>query len=223
MVGKEIKMALRKVATFNAYRSYQHLTRVLFGVCVILGMSTIFLTCCLINLFPLKEIQPMLLSFTDQQNQVVRIQPFERSIEGRRLMTEKLVMRYVELREAIDGVTDNQRTREIHMYSDPPLYEAFRNLVKSDNPKSPVVEFYKKNMTRSVHVKRCLSLEPDAPNTYRIEWESIDYLHNQEIERKQWITTLSVKFEARDVKYEDQYINPLGLTVTHYAISKKES
>jgi type IV secretion system protein VirB8 len=222
MAGKEIKMLYRKIVSFNTFRSFKYLAHVLFSLNILQGLMNIAMVCFVMSLFPLKEIQPMLLSFTDHQNQVVRIQPFARSIEGRKLMTEKLVMRYVELREAIDGITDNQRTKEIHMYSDPPLYEAFRNLVKSDNPKSPVVEFYKKNMTRSVHVKRCLCLEPDAPNTYRIEWESIDYLHNQEVERKQWITTLTVKFEARDVKYEDQYMNPLGLTVTNYTISKKE-
>lgn len=216
-------MTFRKVSTFNAYRSYQHITRVLFSLNVLQGLMNIILVCLVVNLFPLKEIQPMIVSFSDQKNQVVRIEPIAKNVKGIQLITEKLAKRYVELRETFDFVTDNARLAELKHLSSSVLFNAYWDLIKPENPKSPREIFIKNNLTRSVHIKNCLSLAPNAPNTYRIEWESIDYRDGQEVERKQWISTLALRFEERDVRYEDQYINPIGLTVTNYAISKKES
>ena len=94
--------------------------------------------------------------------------------------------------------------------------------MKTDNPTSPLKDFQEKKIIRSVNVKRCLSLAPSAPNTFRIEWESIDSRNGQEVDRGKWVTTIAINFDSQEVKYEDQYINPLGLTVIHYAIAKKE-
>jgi len=215
-------MNARKLSTFSAFKSYQQITRVLFGVCVGLFMLSIILTCCLVALFPLKEIRPMMVSFSDKQNQVVRIEPLMRDVQGLNLMVEKLLMRYVDLRETIDGITESKRFQEVSNMTSPGLWDEFWGLMKTDNPKSPLRAFSTSRMTRSVHVERCLSLAATAPNTYRIEWVSVDSRQGQEVSRQNWITTIAVKFEEKEVRYEDQYINPLGLTVTHYTIAKKD-
>ena len=212
----------RKVSSFNVYRSYQQLTRVLISICIGLLMVCIVLACSLVGLLPLKEIQPMILSLSDQKNQVVHVEPLERNVKGLQLLTEKLAKRYIELRETFDFVTDNARLVELQQLSSSSLFDAYWHLIKPENPQSPRKAFLQNNLTRSVHVKNCLSLAPSAPDTYRVEWESIDYRQGQEVDRKQWISTLSVRFEQREVRYEDQYINPLGFTVIHYAIAKKE-
>ena len=215
-------MAPRKVSSFNVYRSYQQLTRVLMGTCIGLLMLCIALTCSLLSLFPLKEIQPMILSLSDQKNQVVHVEPLARNTRGIQLITEKLAKRYVELRETFDFVTDNERLVELQHLSSALLFDAYWQLLKPENPKSPRKAFLHNKLTRSVHLKNCLSLAPSAPNTFRIEWESIDYREGQEVDRQKWVSTLSVCFEEREVKYEDQYINPLGFKVIHYALAKKE-
>lgn len=223
MAGEEINMPTRKASTFNAYRSYQHLTRVMMATCLTLGSVLIVQTCFLINLYPLKEIQPMILSLTDKENQVVRVEPIERNVQGIQLMTEKLLMRYVELRESVDGITESKRFQEIYNMTDGPLWASFMELMKPENSHSPLQEFRKKELVRSARITRCISLHASAPNTFRVEWESIDLRHGQEVDRNQWVTTIVVRFDKREVKYEDQYINPLGLIVVDYTISKKES
>ena len=150
------------------------------------------------------------------------MEPLARNTRGIQLITEKLAKRYVELRETFDFVTDNERLVELQHLSSALLFDAYWQLLKPENPKSPRKAFLHNKLTRSVHLKNCLSLAPSAPNTFRIEWESIDYREGQEVDRQKWVSTLSVCFEEREVKYEDQYINPLGFTVIHYALAKKE-
>jgi len=213
----------REVSTFNTYKSYQHMVRVLMLICIGLFLVCLGLSSALVVTIPLKEIRPMILTLSDQKNQVLRVEPIEKNVKGIQLITEKLAMRYVELRETFDFVTDNERYVELQNLSSSTLFEAYWQMIKPENPKSPRKKFLENKLTRSVHIKNCISLAPSAANTYRIEWESIDCREGQEVDRKQWISTMAFRFEEREVRYEDQYINPLGLMVTNYTISKKES
>lgn len=216
-------MAFRKVSTFSAYRSYQQITRVLLAVCLLLSGISVVLTCFLVNLFPLKEVKPMLVTFSEQQNQVVRIEPLAKDLQGTDVLLEKLACRYVELRETFDGVTENARLQELMHMSAPELWEAYGALIAEENPQSPFKAFQQSHVTRSVKIKSCFCLAPAAPDTYRIEWESLDTQEGQEGERKEWVTTLAITLDPREVRFEDKYINPIGFTVIHYAVAKKEN
>lgn len=215
-------MATKKVSTFSAYRSYQQITRTLLGVCITLGLICITLGVALVGILPLKEIRPMLIGISDESQQVVRIEPLKDNLKGINLLIEKLLMHYVKQRETIDGITESERFGEVANMTSTKLWNEFWNFMKSDNPKSPLKAFFDSYLRREVHVKRCLSLQATAKNTYRIEWTSIDRRHGEEVKRQDWITTLAITFEPQNVKVEDRYMNPLGLTVMHYTVSKKE-
>lgn len=215
-------MSARKIATFSFYRAFKHLTGTLLSICIGEFLVIITLVCLLVGLFPLKEVQPMLLTIKEQGNQVVRIEPFARDTRGTDLLIEKLACRYVELRETFDNVSESHRLNELMLMTSFELWEAFRSLISNENKESPFRQFQENKVTRSVHIKNCLSLAPSAPDTYRIEWTSVDYRDGQEIDRKNWITTLAIKLEEKEVCFEDQYINPIGFTVISYAVAKKE-
>lgn len=212
----------RKVSSFQAYRSYQQITRVLLGACIVLCLLCVALTATIVGLLPLKEIKPMLIGVSDESKQVIRIEPIQRGTQGTNLLIEKLLMHYVKQRETIDGITESARLHEVAHMTNNKLWTDHWNFIKTDNPKSPLKAFYDNNLRREVHVKRCTSLHATAANTYRLEWVSIDTRQGQEVKRQSWVTTLVVTYESQNVRVEDQYINPLGLKVTHYTISKKE-
>ena len=212
----------RKVSSFQAYRSYQQITRVLFGTCIILGLLCITLAATIVGILPLKEIKPMLIGVSDESRQVIRIEPIQQGTQGVDLLIEKLLMHYVKQREIIDGITESSRFQEVANMTSSKLWTEHWNFIKTDNPKSPLKMFADNNLRREVHVKRCTSLQATAPNTYRLEWVSIDTRQGQQVKRQSWVTTLVVTYESQNVRVEDQYINPLGLKVIHYTISKKE-
>ena len=212
----------RKASSFQAYKSYQQITRTLFGLCIVLGLLCLSLGATIIGILPLKEVRPMLIAVSDESKKVIRIEPIKENIQGINLLTEKLVMHYVKQRETIDGITESSRYQEISNMTSKRVWDDYWNFVKLENPKSPLKTFFDNGIRREVHVKNCLSLHATASNTYRVEWTSIDTKHGDEIKKQKWISTLAVSFEPQNVRVKDQYINPLGLKIIHYTVSKKE-
>jgi len=215
-------MPIRQISSFDAYRSYQHLSRVLLMAVIALSLGNIGLMGMFLVLFPLKEIQPMFLNVTDKANQIVKIEPIERSIQGFQLLQEKLARHYVILRETFDLITEAQRYKELEKFSSSELWEAFWSLMNPEHTDSPIRKRQDKKITRSVVIQSCVSLAPEAPQTFQIEWESIDLQDGQETGRGQWISTLSVDFEPQETSFEDQYLNPIGFKVVRYSIQKAE-
>lgn len=217
-----VKSVSRKLSSFQAFRSYGHVTRLLMGICVGLGFLCMTLATVIVGLLPLKEIRPMLIGISDKNQQVVRIEPLKDNVQGIHLLIEKLLMHYVKQRETIDGITESARFQEVAYMTDKNLWADHWNTINPSNQKSPLKAFFDNNVRREVHVVRCVSLQASARNTYRIEWSSLDRRNGEEIKHQRWVTTLVIAFEPTDVRVEDQYINPLGLKVIHYTIAKKE-
>ena len=212
----------RPLSSFQAFRSYEHTTRLLMGVCVGLGLLSIALTTVIVGLLPLKEIRPMLIAVSDESKQVIRVEPLQDNVKGIHLLIEKLLMNYVKQRETIDGITESPRYQEVAYMTSKALWTDHWNMIKPENPKSPIKAFFESGVRREVHVVRCLSLQATARNTYRIEWTSIDSRGPEIVKRQQWVTTIAISFDPKSVVVEDKYMNPLGLTVIHYTVAKKE-
>lgn len=51
---------------------------------------------------------------------------------------------------------------------------------------------------------------------------SVDTREGEEIGRNVWISTLTARCEEKQIGFDDRYINPIGFTVTHYTLMKKE-
>jgi type IV secretion system protein VirB8 len=212
------KMSTRLLSSFSAYRSYQYLTRILLMAVIALSLGNIGLTGMFLVMFPLKEIQPMFLNVTDKANQVVKVEPIEKSVKGFDLLQEKLARHYVMLRETFDLSTEEQRYQELEKFSSSELWNAFWPLVNPDSADSHLKKRQEKRITRSVIIHSCSSLAPEAPNTYQVEWESIDQQDTQETSRGSWISTLTVELQPSETSYADQYINPIGFKVIRYSI-----
>jgi type IV secretion system protein VirB8 len=190
---------------------------------IALSLGNIGFTGMFLVLFPLKEIQPMFLNVTDKANQVVKIEPIEKTVKGFDLLQEKLARHYVILRESFDLNTEEQRYREVEKFSSPELWDAFWSLVNPESTDSLLKKRQEKKMTRTVIVHSCSSLAPDAPNTYQVEWESIDHQDGAETARGRWISTLTVELQPSETSFADQYINPIGFKVIRYSIQTTEN
>ena len=213
----------RKISAFNAFRSYQHLSRVLLMAVIALSLGNIGLMGMFLVLFPLKEIQPMFLNVTDKANQIVKVEPIEKTVQGFDLLQEKLARHYVVLRETFDLITEEQRYHEIEKFSSNELWNAFWVLMNPERSDSPIRKRQEKKITRSVLIHSCASLAPEAPNTFQVEWESVDLQEGQETARGRWVSTLAVELQPTETSFTDQYLNPIGFKVVRYSVQKTES
>ncbi len=204
------------------YRSLQWVTRVLTIACVVLFFTNVGTVLLLWGAFPLKQIQPMLLTVHEKSHQVVHIQPIETSEAGRDLLMETLARQYVAWRETIDHQSEEDRWQKLIWFTSKDLYQSFYDLMKPSNSDSPLEKFKKDRVTRSVTLLSTTHLAPSAPNVWQVEWMSIDMRDGQEIGRNVWVSTLTATCEERQVGFDDRYVNPIGFTVSHYTLIKKD-
>ena len=216
--------------TGQSYRLALWTARILAIVASAEAFAIVFLTSMIVSLFPLKQLVPMVLTSDDRRNQIVRVEPFEIGARGFDLLAESMARRYVELRETIDLQTEVRRWQEVAWLTDPEIFDQFRKLMGRENKESPFERMKTDRITRTVSIAAFNMLYPphssektEAAATYQLEWEAIDYRQGQEIERRTWVSTMSVKYLEQAVRAEQRFMNPIGFTVVGYSVGRKET
>ena len=177
----------------------------------------------LMMVFPLKQPLPMLVSAAAKSDQVVLIEPIQRNRKGVDLLLETLARQYVLLREPLDFQTESLRWSQLAYFSSNDLMRSFQQQMDSHNPKSPYMEFQRQGVIRQVNILSSASLSPSAPDIWQVEWESLDrdMQTNALLARKVWVSTLTASCIAQETVFKDQYLNPVGFTVSHYRVAAK--
>lgn len=211
----------RLIETGHAYRAFAWTSRLLvFGFFSSVLLNIVF-AILFINLFPLKSTEPLLLMVSPKSDQVVRVESFESTSKGFDLMTEVMCQDYVKLRETIDLQTEAQRWERVYWMSSGPVFDIFKNLMNKDG-NGAFEKRQQSNVTRSIIILSASTLSDD-PRILQVEWQSIDSQNGAEIDRKTWISTLTIQYDPTEVRFEDRYMNPLGFMVTAYGVSEKGS
>ena len=134
--------------------------------------------------------------------------------------------KYIELRESIDLQTEVRRWQEVAWLSEADVFEQFRKLMGRDNKDSPFERMKAERITRTVNIATFNILYPphkaEPSATFQVEWEAVDYRQGQEIDRRRWVSTMSVQFKPQLVRAENRLINPIGFTVVGYSVGRKE-
>jgi Type IV secretory pathway, component VirB8 len=210
-------MRVRQLTTLSAFRASQELTRVLIAVVVVLGLINIIAVGFIISLFPLKEIQPMLLSVSDKADQIVKVEPLERNQQGIDLMIESLCRNYVFKRETFDLMSEEARYEELKAFSATEVMQAFLRQMNAGD--SALNERHVKHITRSVIIKSCAPM--GHTNLWQVEWEAVDVQEGDVLQKQVWVSNIEFDFVPKKVRYEDRFINPLGFEVIRYGVSRK--
>lgn len=171
-------------------------------------------------LSPLIRVEPMLVTFKDHSEQLVKIEPFERGTSGFELMTESLVRDYVLSRHEI--VLDEGELRRrwggrgmVAHRSSPEEYARF---VAETAPKYD--EIRQRRLMRTVAVHRVSKI---AEGYWQVEFATEDFIGGvTKIGEQRWVASLTIGYVPREVSWEDRYMNPLGFIVTEYSIAAEE-
>ncbi len=185
--------------SFEAYRAARQVARITTITSVVLGLTTIASTAAIICLFPLKEVRPMLVTIKDKGEQVVHIEPIDKNVKALEQLKETLARQYVKLRETFDLQSESERWKQVALMSSTELARVFHETMKLEAVDSPLKKRMHEQTIRSVQI-----------------------LSSSSIGREYWITTMTVSLEERSFEYADQYINPIGFTVKHYTVARKD-
>jgi type IV secretion system protein VirB8 len=168
------------------------------------------------GLAPMIRVEPMLLTFKDRSEQIVKIEPFQRGSSGFELMTEMLVRDYVLSRHEILLDEPEMRRRWggrglVAFRSSPEEYARF---VAETAPHYE--ELHQARLTRSVGIHRVSKI---AEGFWQVAFSTEDSKQGiGKIAEDHWVASLSVAYVPREINWEDRYMNPLGFIVTDYAV-----
>lgn len=217
-----------RINTGQAYRFNAWAARVLAIVAAIEALCIALLAAAIVQLVPLKEIQPMLLIGGSRDDQVWRVEPFVRGARGFELIVEKLAEQYVVQRETIDLQTEPTRWQQVEWMSSSAVWNSFRNEMDARrNPQSPYRQAEEHGLGRRIVPIVAAML---GPRQIQVEFERRDYHRlsgeartrsGEEISRRVFVATLSFELQEQVVRFEDRYQNPIGFTVVDYGYHEK--
>lgn len=205
----------------QAYQAFWAIARFTTVCCLVLLFSNLSLLGALWTLLPLKKIQPMLVTFKDQANQVVKIEPIEQTTPGWNFIMEAQAREYVELRETLDFHTESHRWQKVYWLSSPEVYEPFEQSMDPKKNHSAYTQFKERGVMRTVRILGVTHLAPLSPNVWQIEWESLDRDQTGQVTTGHWVSTLTAECREREMTLSDRHLNPAGFTVIHYTVRLK--
>jgi type IV secretion system protein VirB8 len=189
------------------------------GFVVLLALVVILISF-MIWLFPLKEIMPVLVTF--HNGQIAKVASVEVNTPAIQNVAEGLARQYVVEAETFDGQTEDYRIKRLILLSSPEL-ESYLKTIDPNDSGSVNKQFKERGITRAVNIKNSLNLGPMAPNVWQVEWESLDVdVKTREETRANWISTLTVDIREKRMSIDDRFVNPIGFTVIHYQVGKRE-
>ena len=206
-----------------AERRYLWVMRV-FAVAFAISMAlNLVLVYVVATIFPLKRVEPFLVTFRDRDQQLVNVTPMSRDMNGFQMLTESLIRQYVSLTEEIVPNKDlmNQhwgRGSYVEVFSSPDVYEKF---TKRSMP--ALDEFLSRNWTRTIKIT---ALEEVTPGFWNIEYETsvLDETGTPiQKDPERWLASMTVSFQPRAVTYEKSLLNPVGFTVTAFGVRPKQT
>jgi len=171
-------------------------------------------------LSPLVRVEPMLVTFKDRSEQLVKIEPFERGTSGFELMTESLVRDYVLSRHEImlDEAELRRRWGGRGLVAHRSSPEEYSRFVSETAPKYD--EIRQKRLMRTVSVHRVSKI---ADGYWQVEFVTQDFTGGTtKLGEQRWVASLTVGYTPREVSWEDRYMNPLGFIVTGYSVAAED-
>jgi type IV secretion system protein VirB8 len=191
-----------------------------WGLCVSMSCN-LALICLLIGLFPLKHIEPFLVTVADKSEKIVRIEPIEQSIPGYQLLVEQMLRRYVIDRESITPLAREMEYRwspggNIAQFTSPAAFQIFQKQVPEYR------RAFTSGLTRQVTIR---AVNRITSTYWSVEFSTQDEDQNgaSEALRSDWHVTILLAFKPQHVGYDQRFLNPVGLTVTHYSVVKQNT
>jgi len=159
----------------HAYRTAQYLLQISQIGNIILGFTCLGLSLCVFVLFPLKEIQPILVGFSDKEQRIISIRTLNPLNTGLEACIEACARNFVRALETIDlNNHDLLRWKRLGMvWMGEDLKEILGKRLAETNPDSPLSIAKEKKICRAVRILKS-NIHPDSRNTVEVIWQVIE-------------------------------------------------
>ena len=211
MIDKETKGLNRQF-----YASW--LTSRLMAIFALLVMFGFACACSVILwLVPLKEIKPYLVSAYNKDSQVVKVEPLELNKPSLRKLTEIMCREFVVDLHTFDGQTEAIRLQRLSTMAADDVMDIVENFLNTENPVSVAKKLREEKITRSVKVQHVVSLSPEDPNMWRVDWELLE-IGDQVQKRTNYVSVITAETQTKTLRSGEDDINPIGFNVTAYSV-----
>ncbi len=200
-----------------AHRRLAWILRLSVGTNVVLAASLIASIGAFSALLPLKEIRPAFIRLNGAQDQIITVEPLEKTAPGFELLLESNAQRYVRLLLEIDTATQSTRFREAFAMTASDLYQRFE-----DTRRKEIERLLADGYQREIRVESASKVaEQDGVWTYAVDFIQVDSRHGVQLSEKPLRAYLTMITAPQLVKPADVYNNPLGVIVTDIALKEK--
>lgn len=177
----------------------------------------IVLILAIIQVMPLYRVEPFLLTFQNKEEQVYNIVSIA-DLEDEKAISEVFVRQYVLLRSSFNR---NIPEMEARWLPGGPIQEMSASAVYSDfldkTAKKAITVIRTKGLTRRVKI---ISVNELSRGLWQVEYETRDmYPDSSKPEVNYWTASLHISYRNKSVKYGERLKNPVGFTVTRYALT----
>lgn len=199
-------------------KRYLWIARAFAVVAALSICCNIVLIMAIFQVLPLYRVEPYLLTFQNRAEQVYNIQPIKEGLRNQKAITEVFVREYVLTRSSFDREIPEMEARwmpggPIQEMSAPDVYQDFLN----NTAKKALNVIRARGLTRDVKI---LSVNELTNGIWQVEYETSDmYPESDKPDVNYWTASLNVGFRKKTVKYGDRLKNPIGFTVTRYALT----
>ena len=170
------------------------------------------------QVLPLYRVEPFFLTLQNRSEQFYKIQPIREGLRNQKAMTEVFVREYILLRSSFSRDIPEMEARwmpggPVQELSAANVYQDFLN-----NTAKRALEIIRtRGLSREVKI---LSVNELTNGIWQVEYETRDmYPESTKPEVNYWTASLNVNYRKKSVKYGDRLKNPVGFTVTRYALT----
>ncbi len=172
--------------------------------------------------YPLKRTEIALVERVPASDQLLRIQPLSKDIDGFQLLMESVSKRFVKNLLEIDNITQKARFDEVFPMMDSKPFKEFKES-RLDN--HALDDFIKSGLIRNINVESCDALAGLSYGVYKFSCEltQIDtkQINKVEVSRKNLRAYIAFVLRPNDVLEKDKYQNPLGIFVIEFSLKER--
>lgn len=172
----------------------------------------------IMQMFPLYRVVPFFVTFSDKDEQVVRIQPPTGNLRSLDILTEANVREYVKIRNTIsrdDSINIARWGGKIENMSTQEIYDGFLSEIK------PVYDAAKAGkFTRTTIIDAVAKVQDGY---YRVDFTTHDRtigsgLADTQEKQNSFSVELRAQNRPQDITYNNRFQNPLGFKVISYTV-----
>ena len=192
----------------------RRMRKIAWGVAGAGGALSLVLAITIMLMMPLKSVQPYVVT-VDRQTGAVEVAT---TLKGSKLSENDAVIQaelanYVRTRETFDATDLATSYRRVQLRSSGNVRSAYIAAMAADNPAGPL-RALSPGDTVTVRVKSVSLVGPGA-GLVRFDAER-SVAGGRIIDSRPYVSALSFGFNARPLRLEDRFDNPLGFAVTRY-------